>query len=117
MIVAVAGLVKIAKTSGKCTQMSSYATGTASDALDMVAAGIDDAIGGNGLANLRGASGTVEDAVHGRGCSFGTRRPAVRTNKSGSVSISAMFATGPLRQWFQCVAGYAPGHSVLEGNC
>ena len=66
MVVAVTGLVKIAETSGKSAQMGCYPTGTASDALDMVAAGIDDAIGGNGLANLRGASGTVEDAVYGR---------------------------------------------------
>ena len=66
MVVAVAGLVKIAKTSGKCTQMSSYATGTASDALDVVAAGINDATSGNSLANLREAPGTIKDAVHGR---------------------------------------------------
>lgn len=52
MIVAVAGLVKIAETSGKSAQMGCYSTGTASDALDVVAAGINDAISGNGLADL-----------------------------------------------------------------
>ena len=66
MIVAVASLVKIAKTTGKSTQMGSNAPRSTSDALDVIAACINDAIGGNGLANLRGASGTVEDAVHGR---------------------------------------------------
>ena len=67
MVVAVASLVKIAKTTGKRTQMCSNAPRSTSDALDVIAAGVDDAIGGNGLANLRGASGTIEDAVHGRG--------------------------------------------------
>ena len=52
MVVAVTGLVKIAETSGKSAQMGCYPTGTASDALDVVAAGINDAISGNGLADL-----------------------------------------------------------------
>jgi len=66
MVVAVAGLVKIAETSGKSAQMGCYPTGTASDALDVVAAGINDATSGNSLANHREAPGTIKDAVHGR---------------------------------------------------
>ena len=64
MVVAVTGLVKVEKTSRKSAQMRLNAPRSASDALDVVAPGIEDTIGGNRLADLRGTPGTVEYAVY-----------------------------------------------------
>lgn len=64
MVVAVTGLVKVEKTSGKSAQMGLNAPRSASDALNMVTAGIDNTISGDGFTHLRGAPGTLEYAVY-----------------------------------------------------